>query len=132
MPLKIAGDGPMQNYVRERAASIAGVEYLGICAHIRVLELLKDAALLVFPSRWYEGMPMIVLEAFACGTPVIGFGLGSMNDLIVDGVNGSKLELENPDALLDFFERSTASYGKWLPVKRAPGRPRVFRREFYR
>ncbi len=102
--LKIAGDGPMQGYVRERAAAIAGVEFLGACDHDRVLELLKQAAFLVFPSRWFEGMPMIILEAMACGTPVVGFGLGSMNDLIEDGINGVQLKFDDPNSLPDFLE----------------------------
>jgi glycosyltransferase involved in cell wall biosynthesis len=105
-PLKIAGDGPMQSYVRERAAAIANVEYLGACDHTRVIELLKKAAFLVFPSRWYEGMPMVVLEAFACGAPVVAFGIGSMNDLILDGVNGIKLAYENHYALPEFLKNS--------------------------
>ena len=37
LPLKIAGDGPMQNYVRERSAAIPNVEYLGPCDHLRVI-----------------------------------------------------------------------------------------------
>ncbi len=108
LPLKIAGDGPLQLSVRERAAAMANVEYLGACDYMRVIELLKDAAFLVFPSRWYEGMPMVVLESLACGTPVVAFGLGSMNDLIVDGVNGVKLAYENRHALLEFLNNSGA------------------------
>jgi glycosyltransferase involved in cell wall biosynthesis len=102
-PLKIAGDGPLRNDVRERAAALANVEYLGPCDHNRVIALLQDAAFLVFPSRWYEGMPMVVLEALACGTPVVAFALGSMKDLIVEGVNGVTLSYENAGALLAFL-----------------------------
>ncbi len=102
--LKIAGDGPMQGYVRDGIAGLPNVEYLGLCEQSRLTELLQQAAFLVFPSLWYEGMPMILLEAMACGTPVVAFALGSMNDLIVDGLNGTKLPLENRNALKDFFD----------------------------
>jgi glycosyltransferase involved in cell wall biosynthesis len=99
IPLRIAGDGPLCDLVRERTNILPNVEYLGVCEHTRVLALLKDAAYLVFPSRWYEGMPMVVLEAMACGTPVVAFALGSLNDLIDDGVNGIMLPLDNPHLL---------------------------------
>jgi len=106
LPLKIAGDGPLHNYVRDRAASIPGVEYLGPCDHKRVIELLQNATALMFPSRWYEGMPMVVLEAFACGTPVVAFGVGSMNDLVTDGLTGVKLDYQNRQSLPDFLRNS--------------------------
>jgi glycosyltransferase involved in cell wall biosynthesis len=100
LPLKIAGDGPMRRLVAERAAALANVEYLGPCERARLLALLKDATFLMFPSRWYEGMPMVLLEALACGTPVVAFALGSLNDLIVNGENGFKLPLEGTDDLV--------------------------------
>jgi glycosyltransferase involved in cell wall biosynthesis len=106
LPLKIVGDGPQQPYVRERTAALPNVAYLGPCAHERVIELLQDAKFLILPSRWYEGLPMVAVEAMACGTPVVAFGLGSMNDLITDGVNGLKLAIDRPNALVDFLRNS--------------------------
>jgi glycosyltransferase involved in cell wall biosynthesis len=118
IPLKIAGDGPLQAFVRARAAALPGVEYLGACEHARVIELLQDAAFLVFPSRWYEGMPMVVLEATACGTPVVAFGIGSMNDLIVDGLNGIKLAADDGSALARFLENSGELTEKMAALRR--------------
>jgi glycosyltransferase involved in cell wall biosynthesis len=106
IPLKIAGDGPLQLMVRDRAGALPNVEYLGPCEHSRVLALLKDAAFLVFPSRWYEGMPMVILESLACATPVVGFAVGSVDDLIVEGENGIKLPLEGSDHLSNFLKNS--------------------------
>ncbi len=103
IPLKIAGDGPMRPYVQERAASLPNVEYLGQCEHARLISLLQGAAFLVFPSRWYEGMPMVVLESMACGTPVVAFAVGSLNDLIADGENGVKLPLNGSAQLANFL-----------------------------
>jgi glycosyltransferase involved in cell wall biosynthesis len=103
IPLKIAGDGPLRGFVSERAAALPNVEYLGYCDHAEVIRLLQDAAFLVFPSRWYEGMPIIVLESMACGTPVVAFGLGSLNHLIIDNVNGIKLAFPDASALPHFL-----------------------------
>jgi glycosyltransferase involved in cell wall biosynthesis len=121
LPLKIAGEGPLQSYVREKSAALPNVEYLGPCDHTRVLDLLKDAAFLAFPSRWYEGMPMVVLEAMACGTPVVAFNLGSTNDLILDKQNGVKLAAENPAALSDFL-RNWPQFAAILPALRRGAR----------
>jgi glycosyltransferase involved in cell wall biosynthesis len=107
MPLKIAGEGPLRLLVQKRAAALANVEYLGPCEHARLLTLLKDAAFLMIPSRWYEGMPMVLLESMACGTPVVGFAVGSLNDLIVNGENGLKLPLEGKDHLIDLLQGSS-------------------------
>jgi glycosyltransferase involved in cell wall biosynthesis len=106
IPLKIAGDGPMRRLVEERAAALPNVEYLGPCERARLLALLKDATFLMFPSRWYEGMPMVLLEALACGTPVVAFALGSLNDLIVNGENGLKLPLQGTDHLVNLLKDS--------------------------
>jgi glycosyltransferase involved in cell wall biosynthesis len=107
IPLKIAGDGPMRVWVRNRTDSMPNVEYLGPCEHARVLALLKDAAFLIFPSRWYEGMPMVLLESMACGTPAVSFAVGALNELIVNGENGFKLPLEGSDHLNGFLKDSS-------------------------
>lgn len=88
IPLKIAGSGPLRSFVEESARALQHIEYLGACDHAAIMELLKQARLLVFPSEWYEGLPMSIVESFACGTPVLAARLGSMCELIEDGVNG--------------------------------------------
>ncbi len=100
IPLKVAGDGPLRSFVEERASTLPHVEYLGACEPRAVIELLKRARFLVFPSEWYEGLPMIVIESFACGTPVIASKLGSMVELIEDGVNGRLFEAGSAESLI--------------------------------
>lgn len=97
--LKIAGAGPLQSFVEERVCSLSHVEYLGNCENRRVIELLKQARFLVLPSEWYEGLPVIFIESLACGTPVLASGLGSMSELIEDGVNGRLFMAGNVESL---------------------------------
>jgi glycosyltransferase involved in cell wall biosynthesis len=104
--LKIAGGGPLEGFVRERAAALPNVEYLGVCEHERVMQLLQGAAFLALPSRWYEGLPMVLIEALACGTPVVAFAVGSLTELIADGVNGMKLPLKDAGAFGQFLNHS--------------------------
>jgi glycosyltransferase involved in cell wall biosynthesis len=49
---------------------------------------MKRAMFLVMPSEWYEGFPMTIREAFACGKPVIGSRMGAMAEIITDGETG--------------------------------------------
>jgi glycosyltransferase involved in cell wall biosynthesis len=88
MVLKIVGDGPLGEAVREAAARNASIHWLQSLSHERVYDLMGAAALLVLPSQCYEGaLPRVVIEAFAKGTPVVVPGHGAMAD-IVDGRNG--------------------------------------------
>ncbi|HEY9488561.1 MAG TPA: glycosyltransferase family 4 protein, partial [Chryseosolibacter sp.] len=53
-----------------------------------VIERLKRCAALIFPSLWYEGFPIVILEAFSTGTPAIVPQLGSMPDIVQHNFNG--------------------------------------------
>jgi glycosyltransferase involved in cell wall biosynthesis len=91
LPLKIAGDGPLQDALVEKVKK-AGLEttitFLGRQASATVRQLMQQAQALVFPSIWYEGFPLTIAEAFSCGLPVIVPHLGSMAEIVSDGVTG--------------------------------------------
>lgn len=82
LPLKIVGDGPLADRVAAAVGRVPGIEWLGRRATDEVYTLLKGAIALVFPSKWYEGLPRTIVEAFAAGTPVIAANLGSMSSLV--------------------------------------------------
>jgi|SRR6185437_6044919 len=90
VPLRIAGDGPlraeMEAQIKQRA--IAGVTVLGQLSNAEALAEMKRARFLVFPSEWYEGLPLTIAEAFACGVPVVASRIGSMIDLVEDSRTG--------------------------------------------
>ena len=54
---------------------------------------------MIFPSTWYEGQGLILLEAFAMGTPVIASRLGAMPEIIDPGRTGLLFEAGNPSDL---------------------------------
>lgn len=86
--LRIAGDGPLKELVAETATTSPNITYLGTLDRSAIHEQLAECAALVFPSIWYEGLPMTLIEAFAAGTPVIASDLGAMQRLVHEGRNG--------------------------------------------
>jgi glycosyltransferase involved in cell wall biosynthesis len=64
------------------------IQYLGEVAHERKLELLAGARALLFPIRWNEPFGMVMIEALACGTPVLAFPEGAVPEVIEDGRTG--------------------------------------------
>ena len=88
LPLKVCGDGPLAAEVRAAAARNPAVQWLGRQPLDEVLRLMGEAAALVFPSVWYEGLPRTIVESFAKGTPVIASDLGSMAELVSPGYTG--------------------------------------------
>ena len=86
VPLKIVGSGPLEQTWRSQAP--ANVEWLGQHSLEDVLGLIKQAVCVVVPSVWYENLPRVIVEAFACGTPVIASRLGALPELVEDGKTG--------------------------------------------
>lgn len=63
-------------------------EYIGEINDARKGDFLGNAAMLIFPIDWPEPFGLVMIEALACGTPVIAFGCGSVPEIIEDGVSG--------------------------------------------
>lgn len=92
VPLRIAGDGPLAEDVRRAATATPGISWLGPLAHEEIIRQMKRAAMLVFPSVWYEGLPLTVIESLATGLPVIASRLGSIPELVSHGKSGLLFE----------------------------------------
>ncbi len=77
------------------------VRYVGPVNHGQKHELLRNAAALLFPIQWPEPFGLVMIEAMACGTPVLGRGLGSVSEVVDAGVTGHYAgEIEEMQALL--------------------------------
>lgn len=88
--LRIVGDGPERPSLEAEAEQlrVSGVTFHGSLSRDQAIALMKGARFAIVPSVWYEGFPMVIVEAFACGTPVLCSRLGSMQELIFDGLTG--------------------------------------------
>jgi glycosyltransferase involved in cell wall biosynthesis len=85
--LKVAGDGPLRKEVA-RLADGRRLQYLGPLSRGEIHALLREAAFLVFPSVCYENFPLSIVDAFACGVPVLASRLGAMEEIIEDRRTG--------------------------------------------
>ncbi len=91
IPLKIAGTGPLLEALqaRVRAKGLQNViKFLGQQDKSAVLQLMRHAKFLIFPSVWYETFGLSAIEAFASSLPVVASRLGTMAEIVEDGVTG--------------------------------------------
>ncbi len=90
IPLHIIGDGPLRGELEQMiaAAGLQHVTLLGYRPHAEVVQRVQRARVLVFPSEFYENFPMSLVEAFACGTPVVATRRGSTAEIITSSGAG--------------------------------------------
>lgn len=93
MPLKIAAkvDAADQAYFEKSIAPLLrdpGIEFIGEIGDDRKARFLGEARALLFPIDWPEPFGLVMIEAMACGTPVIAWKRGSVPEIIESGVNG--------------------------------------------
>ncbi len=95
--LYMAGDGPERARLAALAESlgVAGkVKFLGTLNRIDTLRYIRNADLLVFPSR-REGLGIVILEAMSVGCPVVASGISACAGMVKHGLNGYLFEPEN-------------------------------------
>ncbi len=89
-PLLVAGDGGMGPWMEKRLAHIGWpARFLRWADHGEVLRLLRRTDLLLFPSRWEEPLSRVLVEACACGTPVLAMATGGTPEILIDGESGA-------------------------------------------
>lgn len=86
--LSIAGDGPLSDVVAQAASANSRVRWLGWQPAAEMESLMAGAAVLVTPSMWYEGWPLVAVEAMGHGTPVVATDHGAFPEMIDDGQTG--------------------------------------------
>jgi glycosyltransferase involved in cell wall biosynthesis len=99
IPLKIAAkvDKVDEEYFHSEILPLIdgpGVEFIGEINEREKTQFLGEAAALLFPVDWPEPFGLVMIEAMACGTPVLAFRCGSIPEIIEDGVTGKIVRSE--------------------------------------
>jgi len=97
MPLRVAAkiDEADRSYFDSEISDMlvdSDVEFVGEIGETDKTEFLGNAAALLFPIDWPEPFGLVMIEAMACGTPVIAFRGGSVTEIVDDGVTGFVVE----------------------------------------
>jgi glycosyltransferase involved in cell wall biosynthesis len=99
--LRMTGDGPLLSKIYAMVKSYGlenNVEFKGRVPRDELSKLIGESSIYLLPSL-KEGMPYALLEAMACGKPVIGSDIPGINDVITHGKNGILVPPRNPEAL---------------------------------
>ncbi len=102
--LLVVGDGPERRSAEELCNLFPkkfSIHFIGILSRTNILKILQNSRFLVLPSIWYEGFPMVIVEAFACGIPVLSAELGSMLSIVENNKTGLFFEVGNVNQLAD-------------------------------
>lgn len=123
----IIGWGPLNNEIKDKLEELGldNVQFLGKITNDQVPDYLNELKLLVFPSNGYEeGLPNIILESMACGTPVLAAPVGGIPDVIKNNETGFILEKNSPECIaeslitvLKFYKLEEVSINSYELIK---------------
>jgi UDP-glucose:tetrahydrobiopterin glucosyltransferase len=107
IPLKIIGKMQDQSYWQQICNDYpdAPVEYLGFLSTHELQKLLGQSKAMLMTPRWVEAFGIVVIEALACGTPVISYRCGGPAEVIEDGKTGFLVEQNSIDGLVSAIAR---------------------------
>jgi glycosyltransferase involved in cell wall biosynthesis len=124
LPLRIAAkvDRVDEEYFKGEIAPLLdqpGIEFIGEIDECQKGRFLGDAGALLFPIDWPEPFGLAMIEAMACGTPVLAFRNGSVPEVVEDGITGY---------VVDSLEEAVCRIGSVLALDRAQVRRRFEQR----
>lgn len=104
LKLVIAGSGDLETYLRKFVHKIEGIIFLGFVDSLEVKKLLYETSFTVVVPSIHEVLPMVLLEAMACGKPVIATNVGSIPLIVKHGKNGFLMRSKDPVSLTRFIK----------------------------
>lgn len=105
IPLVVMGGGPLEGEFKAWADKKDNVYFLGYTQHEKCLSIVKGGEFVVFPSIWYEGCSMVVIETESLGNALIATDLGFSVEAIENGINGYKVPLGDVDGFTETIKK---------------------------
>ena len=102
--LTVLGEGPEKEWLIKSSDVCSELKRVVVEGHLEkqeVVNKMAESGFLVFPSVWYEGMPMTMLEAYACGLPIVASRMGAMQEIVSEGETGLLFEPGNAEDLAE-------------------------------
>ena len=130
LKLVLVGDGPMRDEIEQFIAKhelAAYVELTGSLSGEQVREQISSARVFVLPS-FAEGLPVVIMEAFALGRPVISTYVAGIPELVVNGENGWLVPAGSIDDLVTAMREALQASPEVLAEMGRRGRQRVLER----
>lgn len=97
IPLHIYGDGPLRNIVEGLGKN--NIIYKGKVDHKSCVYAISRARMLIMPSLWFEGFPIVLLSAIFCRTPILASRIGTLAEIIEEYGVGFLFETGSPESL---------------------------------
>jgi len=101
LPLRILGDGPLSEWLKNESLTIPQLQWLGALPRSEVLRHMRDASMLIFPSECYETCPLTIIEAFGTGLAVVASNRGAMPSMVRDRDTGVLFTAGNSESLTE-------------------------------
>ncbi len=117
LTLEVVGDGELRGAVAQAAGG--SLRAPGALPRAECLAAMRRARFLVVPSLCYENFPLVVVEAFACGTPVLASRRGALAEIVEDGRTGRLVEPGDAAALREAMVWMAAHPGECARMGRA-------------
>ncbi len=128
IPVYVVGDGPLLSSYKKKCINNRNIIFLGHKKKEEVSDLMKRAIALIFPSIWYEGCPLAILEAFSSGLPVLSSNIGAHSTMVNCDVNGIHFEKSNPESLMRSINKLLSNSELW--IKLAKGSRRTYEKRY--
>jgi glycosyltransferase involved in cell wall biosynthesis len=93
--INVVGTGPEEENIK----NISNIIFHGPKETKEVYNEMHRSYAIIVPSVWYENFPRTIVEAYACGTPVIASRIGALSHLIKDGITGILFKPNDPNDL---------------------------------
>lgn len=107
-PLDILGDGPLRTEIQAAATGLP-IVFHGQLSNESAQRKIAKGKLLIVPSEWFEGFPIVIVEAFAHGTPVAVSDIGSLPSIVEGGRAGFIFEPGNPGSLAEVIKSALSN-----------------------